>query len=540
MSTPTDTETIPRLERFLDDLHTVRDPGSLEEPFRSLWYRVHGYEPDNPQSMSRFEREIGVSGGVGSSMETMEGVEFIPSDTDIGDTATARKGRIEVISPKEVGPTLDMTIPEEKRVTFKAAGEKEIMRARTKEDAARKMVELQKKAAPIKGMGGEAGLLFDSIREVALKYREGEYDEAAEKAQSLIERIDDTSFRKDLMVYLKDKISDYGKAGADLTDAISKFRDMAEALKEGSGEFLALAGSVNKMAEDAIKGIVTDSVTAEVVQVKEGEEEPDKEEEKGVPEPSAGVEGPPQAPTRKVKITKKLKVEKERRSVGKEEKGEQTDTQAPPAGKRTPEAESKEPHSAVEPSEMEREDEDGERTEDPREDEKKVLKTQIVKKKLVKLVPTEPQPSREGKGTQPPDEQASPEGSEQMGMGGEEETAEEAVKEPGLQGNESLTGEVAEQDPPAEENERGGGEGQDREAPPEQKEGVPPEKVKKAFDKLQFTYKVALKMHEAGRDVSQIFDLLNYAETVRDKGDMRAYTGIADQCESMIIKLQGQ
>ena len=61
-----------------------------------------------------------------------------------------------------------------------------------------------------------------------------------------------------------------------------------------------------------------------------------------------------------------------------------------------------------------------------------------------------------------------------------------------------------------------------------------------AFNKIQFVYNVSLKMHNAGKDVSQLFDMITYAETVRQKGETKTYVGVANQLETMLISMQNQ
>jgi protein TonB len=97
-----------------------------------------------------------------------------------------------------------------------------------------------------------------------------------------------------------------------------------------------------------------------------------------------------------------------------------------------------------------------------------------------------------------------------------------------------------------------------RPTPPEQAATVKPEKkedkaapgptdeekaarkieANEAFKRIQLVHKAATAMHNKGKDVGQIFELLKYAEEARKKGDLKAYTGVSKQLESMLLSMQ--
>ena len=87
---------------------------------------------------------------------------------------------------------------------------------------------------------------------------------------------------------------------------------------------------------------------------------------------------------------------------------------------------------------------------------------------------------------------------------------------------------VKEEKPPAEEK------------PKAAADGTPNEQITEAFKKYQTAYSISLKMHEKGKDVSTIFDLMKFAEQSREKGDMKTYVGVCNQMESMVLKMQTQ
>ncbi|MGA1848097.1 MAG: hypothetical protein ACMUHB_02040 [Thermoplasmatota archaeon] len=478
MAATTGTDRYNRVETFLDNIDQVKDPAALEEPFRSLWLRVHG---DMPTLMSDEDMQVVLTSGFGTAQ--LSDVEITSSEGT--SFKGAGKGGIEVVSPKDVGPTVEMKVKEEK-VRFKAAGEEDIQRLRSREEAASKVVNIQKITIPLKGIGGEAARISEKVRNMALLYRDGDFEKVSVIANDIERTVESEDFKKSVLLDLQKKISEYEGLGGDVKVAKERFKDMAAALKERREDFLTLAQATNKLAEDAIKDLVTveEVVLAEVPEVKEE------------PKPQPKPEPKPEAE----KSMEEAPVKKE---------------PAPP--KKKPEL-------------------PGETGEDLEEEievtPKPVIK--IIKKKVVvvrkagedfpKLTRDEepedaPEPiSREGSD----DDDGSP---DDFSIDLEDEEDED-------------DGPVPKVDEVIKEDKKPHPETRKEEAKPPQKEGPAKESIEAAFKKIELVYKAAVAMHGKGKDVSQIFDMMKVAEDSRQKGDMRMYVGIAGQLENMLISMQ--
>ncbi|MFW3146796.1 MAG: hypothetical protein ACMUIE_08305 [Thermoplasmatota archaeon] len=249
-----------RLESFLDNLDQVRDPANLEEPFRSLWLRAHG---ELPTLMSEDDFSSLSSSDLGSS--ALGGVEITSSEgIDMKKIGSTTSSRIEVVSPKDVGPTIEMKV-EDRKVTFKAAGEQDIKVIKAKEEAAQKVVRIQKLTAPLKGIGGEAARISDNVKEMLLHYKDGSYDKVVSASEEIEKKITSEEFKKGLIVRLQKKMEEYDSIGGNMTVAKERFREMTQSLGDDE-KFYMLAQAANRLAEDAVKDLVTveEVVVAEV------------------------------------------------------------------------------------------------------------------------------------------------------------------------------------------------------------------------------------------------------------------------------------
>lgn len=460
MTAVTGSDKYSRVETFLDNTDKVREPSVLEEPFRSLWLRVHG---EMPTLMSEEDTRAAMSGML---TEQLTDVEITHSEGP--DVDPQEKGSIEVVSPKDVGPTVEMKV-KDNRVKFKAAGEEDLMAMRLKEAAAEKVVSIQKDTAPLKGIGGSAARVITKVRDMALRYRDGEFQQVVEMADEIGSTIHNEEFRRSLLIEIQGKITDYGSLGGDLALAKERFKELSVSYKEGKEDFLPLAQAVNALAEEAIKGLVTSEevVLAEI-------KEPSK------PGPDVVKEGP--------SIEKEVTVIPVKRNRPKPtEKKEDTP-----------------------PEEVEGEGETA----------KPVIR--IVKKKILVLkkeTPAspnkDPKPiSREGpSSTEKENIESDPRMDPQDLENGEGEvpTVEEIMAEQ----NKSV-----------------------KKAIDKNKDGPERSAIDGAFKKIDLVYKASVKMHERGKDVSGIFDIIKMAEQARQKGDMRMYVGLAGQLESMLIAMQ--
>lgn len=438
----------------MDKIDQVRDPSTLEEPFRSLWMRVHG---DMPTLMSEEDLKLSLSSGIGT--EQLSDVEITSSDGSGLDEAG--KGSIEVVSPKDVGPTVEMKV-EDKRVTFKAAGEEDLQAIKVKEAAAGKIVNIQKITAPLKGIGGDAAKITAKVRDMALLYRDGKYDQVVSHAKEIEETVTGQEFKKSVLVELQKKVSEYEELGGDLTLTKERFKETGMSLKEDREDFLNLAQATNKLAEEAIKDIVSveEVVLAEVKEAPEPEKTPIEEEETE-PEKEA-------VPKKK----EKPKLPGEAGDVQVEE-----------------EIEKAEP--------------------------KPVIK--IIKKKVLVVRP------KDKRKEEPPE----PTVQEEAGPG-EEEGEDFSID---LDAEEEEVPKVdkimAEEEKKAEKK----------------KEASEPKKEEKAeidqaYKKIQFVYNASVKLHEQGKDMAKIFEIMSMAEQARQKGEMKMYVGLASQLENMLISMQ--
>jgi hypothetical protein len=479
MAATTGTDRYNRVETFLDNIDQVKDPASLEEPFRSLWLRVHG---DMPTLMSEEDMQVVLTSGFGTAQ--LSDVEITSAEGYTFDEAS--KGGIEVVSPKDIGPTVEMKVKEEK-VKFKAAGEEDIQRLKAREEAASKVVNIQKLAIPLKGIGGEAARVSEKVRNMAMLYRDGEYEKVTVIADDIERTVKSEDFKKSVLLDLQKKISEYEGLGGDLKVAKERFKEMASALKEDRDDFLALAQATNKLAEESIKDLVTveEVVLAEVPEV--------KEEPKPEPAPEAGKK-----------------------------------PEEPPEKKETPAR--KKPELPGETSKELEEEEEIEVTPKP------VIK--IVKKKVVvvrkagedfpKLTKDEDtEGSSETIPAEGPEEDDGSPDDFSIDLENEEDEEADEDEEPVPKVDEI----IKEEKKPKPEQKK-------EEVKSPQKEGPGKEAVEAAFKKIEFVYKASVSMHEKGKDVSQIFDMMKMAEESRQKGDMRMYVGIAGQLENMLISMQ--
>jgi hypothetical protein len=451
-------ERLDRLERFLDNINNVKSPSDLQEPFRSMWLRMHG---ERPTMMSEERREAFLKGGIG---------EGVLGDVQISAGSSPRdvKGDIEVISPKDVGPTVEMEV-EDRKVTFKMAGDEDLKNIESKEEAANEMISLQGSIKPLSGLGGEVAKVWEGIRDVAQDYRAGNFIKALELGKSLKKFLDSEKFKKSVMLELQKKISEYEDLGGDTSKAKERFKDLASAMKEKDGEFINIAGEINNLAEESIKGIVEEEVVAEV----KAEPKPDMKKKEEAPAPKRVL---------KKKVVPKLPKDTE---------------------------------------EVEEEEE---------EEEKPVIKIVTVKK----LVPVQKvRKEREEYKNQQKEDSTSEE--EDIMELDEDEESEAPEPEPAPEEKvEDKVETETEPEPAAESKEAV--KPQVQRSPVQ--EGPTKEEIQTAFKKYQFVYNASIKLNEKGKDVSQIFDLMNYAEQARQKGDLKAYVGVCNQMEQMLIKLQ--
>ncbi|MGA1792881.1 MAG: hypothetical protein ACMUHM_02925 [Thermoplasmatota archaeon] len=464
MAAVTGSDKYSRIETFLDNIDQVRDPSQLEEPFRSLWLRMHG---DLPTLMSEEDTRIALTG---VAVDDLSDVEITSSDEQ-GGTGPANSS-IEVVSPKDVGPTFEMKV-EDKRVKFKAAGEEDLLTIKVKEEAAAKVVNVQKITAPLKGIGGGAAKVTSKVRDMALFYRDAKYEDVIRLATDIEGTVKDEDFRKSMLIEVQKKISEYEALGGDLSLTKERFKELSAAFKDNREDFLPLLQATNKLAEDSIKDLIsTEEVLIADVKEAAVEEAPLKvEEEKAVPPKKEK----PKLPGETAGPEKKVEVEEE---TGEEEEA------AP----------------------------------------KPVIK--IVKKKVVVLKMRDEE-------EKPKEAPAPPSGDEEPED--EEEDFSIDLEEEGMEEEEE---EASEEVPKVDK------------IMAEQKEGVQkalektakdqPDKsaVESAFKKIQVVYNASVKLHEQGKDVAKIFDIMNMAEQARQKGDLKMYVGLAGQLESMLIAMQ--
>jgi len=471
MAAVTGSEKYSRIETFLDNIDQVRDPSNLEEPFRSLWLRMHG---DLPTLMSEEDTKIALSGVAVDDLSDIE----ITSSEDQADASSANS--IEVVSPKDVGPTFEMKV-EDKRVKFKAAGEDDLLTIKVKEEAAAKVVNVQKITAPLKGIGGGAAKVTAKVRDMAIFYRDAKYDDVVSTATEIEDTVKDEDFRKSLLIEIQRKITEYEGLGGDETLTKERFKELSTSFKEKRDDFLPLLQATNKLAEDSIKHLIT---TEEVLiaDVKE----PPKPEVKETPVKKAEEEKA--IPPKKEKPKLPGETDKKEKTVEIEEEGSDEEEEAAP---------------------------------------KPVIK--IVKKKVVVLKMRDDD-EKPKEAPAPPSEEEGAEEDEDFSIDLEEEQEEDEEEEMA----EEEDDEVPKVDKIMAEQKESVQKALDKKA----KEQPDKTSVDSAFQKIQVVYKASVKLHEQGKDVAQIFDVMNLAEQARQKGDMRMYVGLAGQLESMLISMQ--
>ncbi|RLF69354.1 MAG: hypothetical protein DRN57_00935 [Thermoplasmata archaeon] len=502
MAASTDIQRMEHIERFLDNIDKVGNPSELREPMRSLWLRIHG---EMPTMMSEERRSEVLSRGF--SKGTFGDVDI--SEADRG----GLKGSIEVISPSELGPTVEMEV-EERKVTFRKADEETLKNIQAREKAANLMIELQNQVKPLSGLGGEVAKVWEGITDIARDYREGSFEKAADMGMILKKKLEADEFKKSVIVQIQKKLSEYEELGGDVSDAKARFKDLAQSLKSGDRDFISLAGEVNALAEEAIKDIVTEEVVAEVKEPPSPKVSPKrtlrKKEVPGLPE-GEEEEGPGD-------------------EMVLDEEGEEPGSEKPDL---TEEKEEVKPPSAPSAKAEEAPSD---------EEEKPVIKIVTVKK----LVPVKKamKEKREYREQVKKDEEASLEAAAQDVSPSTEESVPSTGVETGKE-DEIEEKPVRETEPEAEAKqpspEKTGETPAGKESSEGKKKDVPSvEEVKKAYEKYQFVYNASLKLHEKGRDVSQLFDLMNFAEQARKKGDMKMYVGVCSQMESMLISLQSK
>lgn len=453
---------LERIEKFLDNSDKIDTPRDLQEPFRSLFLRIRG---EKPTLMSDERKQAVLTSGLSTG-----GLGDVQITSGGGD-----KGGIELISPKDVGPTVEMEVKKDK-VTFKMAQDKDLKKVQAKEDAANQMISLQSTIKPIRGLGGEVAKVWEGITDIARDYKEGNYEKAIDLSKILEKKIRTEDFKKSIVVELQKKLKEYEDLGGNTAKARAKFKELAEALKEDADDLFLIAGDVNALAEASIRDLVADEVVA--VKVDKKEEAPK-----------------PQRKVLKRKVVPELPKEtgEEEEETGKEDQGED--------------------EFEIDEDSLEGEDRE-------EEEEKPVIKIVTVKKLVpVKKMKKERQEYEDSinkaevekaaekkpleKETEPRPEKKTPEKEVREAKPGKETPKKEEQKKPAS-------------------------------------DAIPKEKITEAFNKYQTAYKISLKMNEKGKDVSQIFDLMKFAEQAREKGDMKTYVGVCNQMESMVLKMQSQ
>ena len=489
-----------KVEAFLDRIDTVGDPSSLSEPFRSLWFRIHG------------TRGYAATGGpahaaypVHPEAQLPKDVELAPSTgKDLEGFGREMKGdRIEIVSPKDVGPTVEMKVNETK-VQFKMAADADLRLMKAKEDAANLMVILQKVTAPLKGLGGEITAIADQMRDVALSYRDGNYTGAIEIGRSMLSKLEEDKVKRSIVERLQTKVTDYQSLGGDLNAAMLRFKDLVQSFKEGKGDFLQVAGEVNGLAEAAIKDLVTEEAVAEVIVPEEAEVSI-----KEAPEPKPATPSPSKGPEVNTPVPAPAPKSHEK----------EAEVKAPGPAPAVPakEAEVKAPAPAPAPA-AQPPISAGKGT----AEEKRLVK--VVKKKLVPIIVEDEEEAAQAPEKAPaPEETAPPEKKGALPVD---------VQTAPLKAVENAPAQAA--PTPARTEEK---------APPQEAKAGPAEdplkkEAQEAFNRIQVIYKASMAMHNKGKDVKQLFDLLNYAEQARAKGDMKTYIGVSKQLESMLISYQ--
>lgn len=457
-----DSETYRKLTNFLDSIEQT-DPLQLSDPYRTLWFRIMDVDPS------------------GSDL-TSSGIGVVISEAEARRDPSQR--RIEVISPSSVGPTVEMKVREEEKITFRAADEKEVVLIKNKENSAKALIAIQERIAPLKGMHGEPERVAEEFREIARLYREGDYEGMSGLANSLKEKLDGREFRQSMMIDLQRRIAEYTEIGADMTAAKQRFKEMAQAFKEERADFINLAGSCHRLAEDAVSGILGELEEAEVVVAELVE------------------------PKRKAKIKPAKKPEEPPHPAPKPEMSETAEV-VPESTEKATGAVIAAPPSGIETSDM-----------------KPIIK--VVKKKLVAVSeepPSEGPLPKEGPRTEDPTQESAvvpePEPFEVKEPQADTENVPEPTEEPPSNPEPGTTPSTVKSVDPS-------------------SDASLASELNDAFKRISLVYSAASKMHAAGKDVSQLFDLYNFAEQARQKGDNKVYIGVSKQLESMLLSMQSR
>jgi hypothetical protein len=464
-----DSSKYDRLARFLDGLDRA-DPNALEEPYRSLWFRIKDLDP---RSIRTVRTET-----AGPAQAAIDVSDFVIDESEPVEVASlgGRERRIEVISPSQVGPTFEMKVETKPKVTFKAAGDDEVETVRRKETAAKCLLQVQEALVPLKGVDGEAKTLFSKNKDMAKHYREGDYVEVEAISKAIISTLASQEFRQSMMLRLQKKLKEYEEAGIEMGPARERFKQLAASYKEDRPDFASLAGACNKLAEDAARAVLGDPEEAEVIVAEI-------------------VKGPMVPAASSIAETAKKEI-----------------THTPPKQEvHTPPSSTIGPSSEPRPVEVAPAPVQAPPTEVPKpaEDLKPIIK--IVRKKLVAVddeggapqTVLSPAASTEPAVSAPPVEKLVP----------RTETAPQAKTAPAA-------------------------------APPSEKKKVQEVKntesddLQEAYKRIMSVYNAASKMHAAGKDMNQLFDLYNFAEEARKKGDNKIYIGVSKQLESMLISMQ--
>ena len=214
---------------------------------------------------------------------------------------TGKIRKIEVLSPSDVGPTFEMKV-EDKKLTFRMADSKEVRSSNLKRDAGNMMVGLQSKLVALTGLGGEVPSLQDKMKLVASHYRDADYERAVSIIKEIDDRLSSEEFKKDILIRVQRRMSDYQGLGADTTKAKDHFRSLATSLKDGREDFYPLVSLLVKGLEDLIKGLGIEEVAVEVIELTEEvvEEAPHPKIGESPPEP------PKEVPGKDVQVAKSL------------------------------------------------------------------------------------------------------------------------------------------------------------------------------------------------------------------------------------------
>jgi hypothetical protein len=183
---------------------------------------------------------------------------------------------------------------EDKKLTFRMADSKEVRSSNLKREAGNLMVGLQSKLVALSGLGGDVPALQEMMKQVASAYREADYEKAVSSCERIAARLGSEEFKKDILIKVQRRMSDYQALGADLTRAKEHFKSMAASLRDNKDEFYLLTSTLIKELEGSIKGLGIEEVSAEVVEVAEevAEEVPPQKAQSDVVEPPKADVGP--------------------------------------------------------------------------------------------------------------------------------------------------------------------------------------------------------------------------------------------------------